>query len=62
MSKKSTKLTFSVTEEMQELLGNCKKEFFDDQNTSEMIRELLLAGFRSLDEQEQAKTDSEESA
>ena len=44
-----TKLTFPVTEEMETLLANAKKNLFSDRTQSEMIRELLLAGLDATD-------------
>lgn len=50
-----TRVTFTVTKEMEELLRKSKKEMFYDRNQSEMIRELLLAGIRAKEQEKTAK-------
>lgn len=61
MGSNTRKMTFAVTQEIEVQLESCKKKFFANQNTSEMIRELLLAGIRSLDEQTSSNHISENS-
>ncbi len=38
-----TKLTFPVTEEMETLLANAKKNLFSERTQSEIHREMVLA-------------------
>lgn len=45
-----TRLTFTVTKEMEPLLARAKKDLFYDCTQSHMIRELILAGLDVLDE------------
>lgn len=44
----SARLTFVATEEMKPLLARMKKEHFYDRTTSDMIRELVMAGLDAL--------------
>ena len=44
-----TRLTFPVTEEMETLLANAKKNLFSDLTQSEMILELVVAGLDAAD-------------
>lgn len=53
MATTHTRLTFVVTKEMEPLLANAKRVRFYDRSRSEMIRELLMAGLKSLDEKDQ---------
>lgn len=57
-----TRMTFTVTEEMEASLGKFKKEMFFNQNNSEMIRELVRAGMRALDEKAAKECKCEQSA
>ncbi|MBD5161349.1 MAG: hypothetical protein HDT14_04915 [Oscillibacter sp.] len=50
MATALTRLTFVVTKEMEPLLANAKKNWFYDRTQSDMIRELVLAGLETLDE------------
>lgn len=50
MATSLTRLTFTVTEEMESELNRFKKEKFYDKNNSEMIRALVSAGMRAIDE------------
>lgn len=43
-------MTFAVPEGMEAPLSKVKKEMFYDRNQSDMIRELVMAGMRALDE------------
>lgn len=45
-----TRMTFTVTKEMEAPLRKFKKEMFYDRNQSEMIRELVLAGMRAKEQ------------
>ncbi len=49
MAENLTKITFTVTKEIEETLTRLKKEIFYDQNRSEMIRNIIIAGVRSLE-------------
>lgn len=57
-----TRMTFTVTEEIEAPLGKFKKEMFYDRNNSEMIRELVMAGMRALDEKAAKESKRERSA
>lgn len=48
MATELTRLTFTVTEEMEAELRRFKKDLFYDKNTSEMIRQLVAAGIRAM--------------
>lgn len=48
MATELKRLTFVVTQEMEPLLANAKKEFYYDRTQSDMIRELLLAGLNAV--------------
>ncbi|MFV0626442.1 MAG: hypothetical protein ACK5N8_03730 [Alphaproteobacteria bacterium] len=50
MATNLTRMTFTITEEMEAPLDKFKKEMFYDRNNSEMIRELIMAGMRAMDE------------
>jgi hypothetical protein len=56
------RITFTITEEMKAPLGRFKKEIFYDRNNSEMIRELVMAGMRALDEKTAQESKREQSA
>lgn len=42
------RITFLVTPEIENLLDRAKKDYFYQQTKSDMIRELVRAGIRSL--------------
>ena len=46
-----TRLTLVVTKEMETRLANAKRNLFYDCTQSDMIRELVLAGLKTLDEE-----------
>lgn len=50
MPTKLTRMTFALTKEIEIPLSQFKKEIFYDRNNSEMIRELVMAGMRALNE------------
>ncbi len=50
MATELKRMTFAVTEEMESELNRFKKEKFYDKNNSEMIRTLVSAGMRAIDE------------
>lgn len=50
-----TRMTFTVTEEMEDPLREFKKEMFYDRSQSEMIRELVLAGIRASKQEKTEK-------
>ena len=54
MSTELTRLTFTVTKEMEPLLDRAKKELFYNSTQSGMIRELIRAGVEA-DEGEMEK-------
>lgn len=47
-----TKITFTVTEDMEALFASAKKNLFYDRTKSDMIRELVMAGLHTLDEKD----------
>ena len=62
MPTKQTRMTFTVTREMEAPLGRFKREIFYDRNNSEMIRELVMAGVRALDEKAVKKGERKQSS
>ncbi len=48
MATELKRLTFAVTQEMEPLLANAKKEFYYDRTQSDMIRALLMAGLNAV--------------
>lgn len=57
MATELKRLTFVVTQEMEPLLANAKKEFFYDRTQSDMIRELLMAGLNAVGNKATEKND-----
>ena len=55
MTDTCKRITFMVTPEMEVMLDKTKKDFFYRQTKSDMIRELVLAGIRALDEEKASK-------
>lgn len=51
MSTELTRLTFTVTKEMEPLLDRAKKELFYNSTQSGMIRELIRAGLEAYEEE-----------
>ena len=51
MATELKRLTFVVTQEMEPLLANAKKELFYDRTQSDMIRTLLMAGLNTIEEE-----------
>ena len=49
MSTELTRLTFTVTKEMEPLLDRAKKELFYNSTQSGMIRELIRAGLEAYE-------------
>ena len=60
MASSLTRLTFTVTKEMESELNRFKKEKFYNKNNSEMIRTLVSAGMRAIDESQEAGKEAEE--
>lgn len=56
MATELTRLTFTVTEEMEAELRRFKKDLFYDKNTSEMIRQLVATGIRAMKEKNEEPT------
>lgn len=50
------RITFMVTPEMEVMLDKTKKDFFNKQTKSDMIRELVMAGIRASDEGKGSKS------
>ena len=48
MAGTSKRITFLVTPEIEKLLDTAKKDYYYKQTKSDMIRELVRAGLRSL--------------
>lgn len=57
MATELKRMTFAVTEEMESELNRFKKEKFYDKNNSEMIRILVSAGMRAIDEKQEENVD-----
>lgn len=57
MATELKRMTFAVTEEMESELNRFKKEKFYDKNNSEMIRTLVSAGMRAIDEKQEENVD-----
>ena len=57
MATELKRLTFAVTPEIEELLDEAKKMFYDS-TKSEMIRTLVVAGLDSIRAKEEAKDNS----
>lgn len=55
MTAGTKRLTIVVTQEMEALLTNAKKEYFYDKNQSDMIRELILAGLDAVEDRAAAE-------
>lgn len=47
MATSLTRLTFTVSEELESELKRVKEEKFSNESQSEMLRELMLAGLRT---------------
>ncbi|MEG1016751.1 MAG: hypothetical protein RSE36_02975 [Oscillospiraceae bacterium] len=56
-----TRMTITITEDMEPRLECAKKNVFYDRNKSEMIRELVIAGLNAMDEKA-AKEKGQDSA
>jgi hypothetical protein len=57
MSTDLKRVTFSVTPEIEASLKSFKKEIFYDRSQSEMLRTLVSAGMRALENDKTAKED-----
>lgn len=55
MSTDLKRVTFSVTPEIEASLKSFKKEIFYDRSQSEMLRTLVSAGMRALENDKTAK-------
>lgn len=50
MATKLKRVTITITKEMEQVLKQAKKETFYDCNQSKMLRELVMIGLNSLNE------------
>ena len=57
MSTELKRVTFVITPELEAPLDSIKKELFYNKTKSDMIRELVLAGMRALDEKNKENND-----
>ena len=55
METKLKRMTIVVTPDIEERMDRIKKEFYYNRSRSDMVRELIAAGLRALEEKEEAK-------
>lgn len=60
MATELKRMTFVVTPEMEEPLNSIKREMFYNRTQSDMIRELVSAGVRTIKAEKAAKENRQE--